>query len=120
MLLLLPLRWCFAMAAASAVHELFHITAVRLCAGRINRMCIRFGGAVIEADIMKQGRELLCILAGPLGSLCLVLLCRFLPEIAVCALLQSAYNLLPLPYLDGGRALRCILEMVFHKNTLQR
>ena len=108
------------MAAASAAHELFHITVVRLCAGRINSMCIRFGGAVIEADIGRQGRELLCILAGPLGSLLLVRLYGFLPEIAVCALLQSAYNLLPLPYLDGGRALRCILKMVFHKNTLQR
>ncbi len=120
MLLFLPLRWCFSLVLASAVHELFHITAVLLCGCRIHHMDIRFGGAVIEAEPMTGCRELLCILAGPLGSLLLVLLYRYFPGIAVCALVQTGFNLLPLPHLDGGRALRCILARVFQKNTLQR
>ena len=120
MLLMLPLRWCAAMAAASAVHELFHIAAVLLSKGHIKEIHIRFGGAVIEAEIRTSGRKLLCIIAGPLGSLILVPFYRIIPEIAVCALVQSCYNLLPLPSLDGGRAISCILDMVFHKNTLQR
>lgn len=120
MLLLLPLRWSFAMAAASAVHEAFHIAAVRLCGYRIGRMDIHFGGAVIKTPPMEKGRELLCVLAGPFGGLLTVPLYRIFPEMAVCALLQTLYNLLPFPNLDGGRALRCILVTVFRKNTLQR
>ena len=120
MLLLLPLKWCLAMAAASAIHELFHILFVRLFGYRINNIHIRFGGAVIETDIPDRRKELLCILAGPAGSLILVLFYRYVPEITVCALVQSAYNLLPFPNLDGGRAMGCILESVFHKNPLQR
>ncbi len=120
MLLLLPLRWCFAMVVASAVHELFHIVSVWLCVCPIYSMSIQFGGAVIKTNIADWRKELLCILSGPVGSLILVIFYKFIPEIAVCALLQSAYNLLPLPNLDGGRALRCIHARVFQKNTLQR
>ena len=58
---------------------------------------------------MSGGREVVCILAGPLGGLSLLLLCRRFPRVAICGMLQSVYNVLPIYPLDGGRALRGIL-----------
>ena len=111
MLLVLPLDWLLAMAAAGFVHELAHILAVWLLGGRILSCRISAGGAVIGTSPMESVRQLLCILAGPLGGLALLPLARFLPKLAVCAFVQSAYNLLPLFPLDGGRALGCLLEL---------
>ena len=111
MLLVLPLDWLLAMAAAGFVHELAHILAVWLLGGRILSCRISAGGAVIETSPMESVSQLLCILAGPLGGLALLPLARFLPKLAVCAFVQSAYNLLPLFPLDGGRALGCLLEL---------
>ena len=58
---------------------------------------------------MPPGRELLCALAGPAGSLLLAMLP--VPKLALCALIQGMFNLLPLEGLDGGRILGCILDM---------
>lgn len=107
LLLTLPLNWLMAAAVAAAGHELCHILAVRLSGSRVLRLRIGAGGAVIETEPMTRGRELACTLAGPAGSLLLVLLFRVFPRLAICALVQGVFNLLPLFPLDGGRALRC-------------
>lgn len=111
-LLLLPLRWLLAACLAAAVHELWHIGAIRLTGGDIREIRIRAGGAVIETSPMEPGRELICALAGPVGGLSLLMLTRWLPCTAVCALIQSAYNLLPFFPLDGGRVLHCALILL--------
>lgn len=115
--LLLPLRWILAAITAAVFHECCHLAAVKLLGGRMTRLTVGTNGAVIQADELYKGCELCCILAGPIGGLLLLLFARWVPALAVCALVQSCYNLLPLEPLDGGRALRCLLEMLLPPRT---
>ena len=108
MALLFPFRVLAGLILAAAVHELGHLLALRLCGGQVMRIFLRAGGARIEAAPLKLGRELICILAGPAAGAATILAWRIFPELALAGLLQTAFNLLPLPYLDGGRAWRNI------------
>lgn len=115
LVLLLPLNWMLAALTAAAFHELCHGLCVRLLGGRVLGLRVGPCGTVMETALSGKGRELLCALAGPAGSLLLVSLCRVLPRLAVCAGIQGLFNLLPVYPLDGGRALRCCLELVCPK-----
>lgn len=112
MLLVLPLRWIVAAVAAAGFHELCHICAIYLCGGKIGKFRLYGSGAKLALPEMSRGREALCALAGPIGGLSLLLFSRWMPRLAICALLQSLYNLLPIYPLDGGRTLQCLLSMV--------
>ena len=107
-LLLLPVEWVLAWAVAALFHELCHMGMILLC--RRGVVSIRIGafGAVIETEPMPRYQEFFCTLAGPLGGLVLVMLSRWMPRVAICAFVQTLYNLLPVYPLDGGRALRCV------------
>lgn len=109
-ILLIPLNWLMAAAFGALVHELFHVAAVYLLGGRVTAVKICAFGAVIETENLRGIREAFCALAGPLGSLLLVLLIRRLPVLGICALVQGIFNLLPVYPLDGGRALLRLLE----------
>lgn len=113
MVLVLPLRWVAAWLFAGAVHEICHLFALRLFGERIHGARIGATGTALEIGHMSYGRELLCALAGPAGGLALLAVGRWLPRTAVCAAFQSAYNLLPVYPLDGGRALRCVIYLLF-------
>lgn len=110
LILVLPLKWLLCAVLAAAVHELFHIGAVRLLGGRIRGIRIAPFGAVMAAEEISGYREALCALAGPVGSFLLVLLIRRFPVLGLCALVQGSFNLLPVYPMDGGRAVRCLLE----------
>lgn len=110
LLLTLPLPWLLAAVTAALFHELCHLAAVRLAGGRVTGLTIGPGGAVMEGQLPPGVGAGLAILAGPAGSLTLLALCHVCPRIALCAGIQGLFNLLPLPWLDGGRALRWGME----------
>ena len=120
MVLVLPLRWLFSAAMAVLVHELCHWLALKALRVEILGVVVRGGGIRMETEPMTSGKELICALAGPAGGLVLLLFIRWIPRIAVIALVQSAFNLLPMYPLDGGRALRCISQMLFRQKTADR
>lgn len=111
LVLTLPLSWLLAAAIAALVHEAGHYLAIRMLSGR--GVSVRFYAFAARMPLpeMSRWREMVCALAGPLLGLCLVLLGRWLPRTAICAAIQSIYNLMPIYPLDGGRALRCLLSM---------
>ena len=96
-------------------HELGHLTALALVKAKIERVRLTAFGAEIRADTryLPYGREILCTLAGPAVNLILaVVLARVAGEylLAGANLFLGVFNLLPLPSLDGGRALHLAIS----------
>lgn len=119
-LLCIPVSWIIAVIAAAAVHEAGHYLAVRLLSGKSTGIRFFAFSAQMRLPQMGVGRELLCALAGPFAGMLLLLFSRWIPRIAICALCQSIWNLLPLYPLDGGRCLLCILKLLFPPPLAQR
>ena len=68
---------------------------------------------------MTLKQELLSALAGPLLGFCSMGLARWLPYIAICALIQNVYNILPLPGHDGSRVLKCFLGLLLTESVAE-
>lgn len=117
MILLLPAKWVIAFYAAAMVHELFHAVTLLALGGSITELSFKAGGIYMAAVCEGAVKQIVCSLAGPLGGLFCLLLAEKFPEMALCGLVHSLYNLLPLWPLDGGRVLRLILDaMCPHKS----
>ena len=112
MLLLLPLDWLFAAVTAGAVHELCHILCVKFCGGTVDSVSFSANGCEICCSALPYWNQILCILAGPLGSLSLMSVSGVFQKIAVCGLIHGVYNLLPVRPLDGGRLLDLVLYRI--------
>ena len=108
-LLVLPIPWALGWCIAVFVHELGHYIALRLCRVPICLIEITPFGICMHTGQMSGGETLLCALAGPLFGLLLLGLSSYMPYTALCAFLQSLFNLLPIYPMDGGRALRASL-----------
>lgn len=115
-LLILPLRWVIAWLCASAFHELCHYAALRLSGCKVFRIQVDLNGAVMETDILRCSREVLCAMAGPAGGFALLIVARWFPRLAICSCFQALYNLIPIFPLDGGRAVSCVLRKLFSDN----
>lgn len=112
LLLTLPLDWTLGFLCAAIFHELCHILAVVLLNGKIHHIDIHISGCVMETSPFVERKQILSILAGPLGSIFLVFLYCKVPKIAVCGLFHGLYNLIPVLPLDGGRILQLILYRI--------
>lgn len=112
LLLTVPLDWLLGMVLAAAFHEVCHILLIRGTGGQVKSIRVGVRGAQIDTKLTGQWQELVCALAGPIGSFLLAaVIFRLFPQCAICAGIQGIFNLLPVYPLDGGRALRCILEI---------
>lgn len=120
LLLVIPLRFLLSFMVAAAVHEMFHIAAICMLKIPINSFQIGIHGMVIETHSMSMKQEFLCAAAGPLGGLALLLFLRKIPLIAVIGIIQSLYNLLPMYPTDGGRILKCVMNMAFSEKTADK
>ncbi len=113
MLLTLPLCWLAAVFTSIAVHEACHYLAIRLCDGRVTRMGIGIRGITMDCGYLSPWQELFCALAGPAGGIVLMVFCREMPRLCLCAFFHSACNLLPVYPLDGGRAVGSLVALLF-------
>lgn len=120
MFLSMPLRWLIAWLLAAAFHEAFHCLALWVCGRRVESIFVDWNGAKIQTTDLPSWETALCALAGPAGSLLLLLPGRIFPEFALCVLAQSAFNLLPLSSLDGGRALFGLLGCFLSQENAEK
>ena len=104
-LLIVPLRWVIAWVAAVTFHELGLYGVLKLFGGNVLSFQIRGYGCRMEATPLLRWQEALCICAGPVMGLVLTLFSEFVPRTAICAFVQTIFNLLPIYPLDGGRLL---------------
>ena len=115
-LLLLPIPWLIAWCIALIVHELSHYIVLKILRIPVHSVKIGISGAQIKTGPISDGKQVLCALAGPLGGLSLCMFSELFPRLAVCALVQSVYNLIPLYPLDGGRVLSGLLILILGNN----
>ena len=107
-ILFVPLGWLFAWAGAVLIHELGHYISARLMGCSVRQIQLSASGVKMRTDPMTEREVLLCALSGPFCGLLLFPFLRLFPQLAVCGALQSAFNLLPILPLDGGRALQSL------------
>ena len=117
--MILPLKWLVAAVLAAVFHELCHYAALRWRGVRVFGLSVGKEGMRMETEEMMAMDMLLCVAAGPLGSLLLVQTVRLFPELALCGLVQGAYNLLPIYPMDGGRIIRSVLEILIPEKQLR-
>lgn len=120
MLFLVPLPWLLGWWCAITVHEFFHFAAVRFSGKKVYGIHLGARGILMDTDFLTYGQTVFCALAGPVGGLLLRFAAPLFPQAALCGLLQSVYNLLPVFPLDGGRALHGITHILLAERIADR
>lgn len=111
-LVIIPAQWVLGWLFATCVHELSHYLSIKLFRLRIFQVRIGKTGILMETETMKAHQELFCALAGPIGALSILPFAKVIPHAAVCAAVQSCFNMLPFFPMDGGRAILSILHII--------
>ena len=101
---------------AAVIHEIGHIAAVYLCRGQILRFHLSAFGGIIQYYLPNRTtrKEFLICMSGCLFGILLSLVAAVLSMSLLCgaSTILTLINLLPVSYLDGGRA----LYLVFGEN----
>ena len=118
-LLVIPVPWLLSWILAGVIHELFHFVALRLCEYPVKNIKIGFSGARLETEMEPGFKMALCAIAGPVSGFLLLAAVHIIPRIAICGLLQSAWNLLPVYPLDGSRVIIGLLSVVYDEKTVK-
>ena len=120
-----PLTVVAAILTAAALHELGHLTAMRYYGVSVKRFRLTALGAELDAPALARlsyGRELIVTLAGcGMNLVCGFLTALFALQVswengfvlAGAHLLLCAFNLLPVPPLDGAHALCLAVSSLF-------
>lgn len=111
----------FPFILAAALHELGHLLLCRCTGTVVCSISVTAAGAVIDVRFPSLPAEFFTALAGPLTNLLLaVCFLRHWILFALVNLFLAAYNLLPLPPLDGGRLLYLLLVKLCNECTAEK
>lgn len=112
-----------AILPAVAAHEFGHALALRLCGARVTQLRFELSGLRMDySGALSRSGELFSALAGPGAGLLFAVFASifgnalgsdFLLCSAGMSVVLTAFNLLPAPLLDGGRALQLFLPRSF-------
>lgn len=105
---------------AAGLHELGHYFVLRFMKKPPLAIVLSFSGARMETSSLSYSEELIAAAAGPAVSLLLTFVFPLWPALAVYSLILGCFNLLPIPGLDGGRILSCLLLMHLHEDAARR
>lgn len=101
---------------ASLVHEIGHLTAMRLTGIRPKDCTLGLFGMRIhlQSSLSRYGKNAIVAAAGPLanGLAAAILWWAGSRQAALVHMLLASLNLLPVSILDGGELLRCALSAV--------
>lgn len=111
----IPIQWILSWIISVVIHEIGHLVAIRLCKNSIYCIQVNIRGIYILTDSQAPVYEIICSLAGPLLGIIPVIFSKWIPRIAICAYIQTIYNLLPIYPQDGGRIIKSILILIFKK-----
>ncbi len=112
-----------AFCTAALSHELGHLAAMTMTGASVRSVKLTAAGPVIElCGDMTPRQELGITAAGPLAGILFSLLCLssgslYFRYTGLIALLASAFNLLPVLPLDGGRLATAALRSVMPEKT---
>ena len=113
------LKSVFEVILAAAMHELGHITAIKMFRGKIRAVRFDASGFCMGCyGLNSTAKEALSLAAGPMFGFVFSYIAShagnmygsvFLLETAGISLIFSVFNLLPALPLDGGRILFCLI-----------
>ena len=112
-----------AVVPAVLVHELGHVLALRVCGSRVTLVRVSLTGIELDYAPRAEGlRAAACFLSGPLfGALyALAALAQkgsFWRMSGASSALLTAFNLLPVLPLDGGRAVSLLLKASYARRV---
>ena len=106
--ILIPIKWIFAWVIAAVIHELCHLLATMCFRCPVDKIKICAAGTKIQTGPLTAFAGFICEAAGPIGSLLLLLLAKWMPTMAICGFFQGVFNLLPFYPLDGRRIIERI------------